>query len=290
MRKRFIITISVVAALLVLSLALAGIGFAASESGAEKVKRGHGVKGEVSAVDGSGFTLKTKDTTLTVTTSQSTVYDLGGNLSGKPSDVVVGARVEVEGDRSRSNIAASRVRINLDDAHGVISSITNTALNIKRGIWTTAISLANSPDVSVMGNPGSLSDLAPGQEVKVAGKTQGDVLVARAISVVAPHLEGKVTSKADNSLTLETRDGARQVVVSSNTQYRGKLSQAGFAGIQVGDRLRVEGSQASDPFQATAIDQSPQPKGHKKGAERGRDKKGEHKQAPQGSNMPASQD
>jgi hypothetical protein len=135
------------------------------------------VAGSVTAVSGSGFTLKARDgTTWTVTVTGSTAYALGAK-TGARSDVKVGLDVVVEGTQGTGNtLTALTVHVRLPRVVGQVTAKTASTLTIKRADGTTAtIHLGSSTTYQLPGKASaSLADIAVGVIVAVEGTQRAD--------------------------------------------------------------------------------------------------------------------
>ena len=220
--------------------------------------------GTVTAVSGDGISLHRQQEDLTVRVSANTTFDLGPKVAGTLADVQVGDRVDVEGSLAGGTLNATRVQIHLVEARGVIASRSDSSITLSHGIWTANVTLTQQTTVQRIQGPGSLQDLAVGQEVAALGRVSGGALVARVVESVPAHLDGEVTAKGDDTLTIRTPAGDRTATVNSTTAYRDDLANGGFKQIAVGDRLHLEGVQSGSSFTALTVSRASRrtPKGH----------------------------
>jgi Domain of unknown function (DUF5666) len=132
--------------------------------------------GTVSAVNGSGFTLQSKQRgNQTINTTSSTVFKKG-TASSSLSDIAVGQTVTVSGvwDRTNSNVTASRVTIKVGPISitGTLGSISGNILSVTTASSTTySVDATNARIVYKGGRKGSLSILQTGDSLNVYGKT-----------------------------------------------------------------------------------------------------------------------
>jgi hypothetical protein len=135
------------------------------------------VAASVTAVTGSGFTLKARDgTTWTVAVNGSTTFTLGSK-AGARSDVKVGLDVVVEGNQGTGNtLTALTVHVRLPRVVGQVTAKTASTLTIKRADGTTAtIHLGGSTTYQLPGKASaSLADIAVGAVVAVEGTQRAD--------------------------------------------------------------------------------------------------------------------
>ena len=209
--------------------------------------------GTVTAAGGDSISLHREAGDLTVRVSAQTTFDLGPKVSGTLADVQVGDRIGVQGSLAGSTLNATRVQVHLVEARGVIASRSDSSITLSHGIWTANVTLTQQTTVHNLQGPGSLQDLAVGQEVAALGRVSGGALVARVVESVPARLDGEVTAKGDNTLTIRTPAGDRTATVNSATVYRDDLAGGGFKQIAVGDRLHLEGVQDGSSFTALTV-------------------------------------
>jgi hypothetical protein len=135
------------------------------------------VAGEVTAVNGETFTVKTRaNVSWTITTTDSTKYMLDGG-DGAKSDVKVGAKVGVVGTQSgESKLTATTVRIEAVVVAGRVTAKAADTITIERiGGGTTTIHVSGSTTYRVPGKDNaSLSDIQVGAMVLAAGRQRSD--------------------------------------------------------------------------------------------------------------------
>jgi len=135
------------------------------------------VAGTVTAVPGSGFTVKSRDgTTWTVAVNGSTSFKLGSR-AGARSDVKVGVDVLVEGTQGSGNtLTALTVLVRLPRVIGEVTAKTAGTLTIKRPDGTTAtIHVGSATTYEVRGaTNASLADIRVGAFIAVEGTQRAD--------------------------------------------------------------------------------------------------------------------
>lgn len=149
------------------------------------------IGGIVTDVTSSGFTVKQRDgSSKTVTTSSSTSF-LIGQAKATPSDVSVGAQVQVEGTDG-TPFAATVVHIVPDVRIGTVTATTATTITISvRGGQTATIHVDSSTTYRVQGSTtAKLSDVTVGMTVSAQGISRADGSLD-ATTVVAGTLRGK---------------------------------------------------------------------------------------------------
>ncbi len=133
--------------------------------------------GKVAAINGSSFTVQSGARgSQTVNTDSATVFKKNGQAA-QLSDVVVGSQVRVTGvwDKANNNISAKFVnvvvrmaRINIS---GSLSSVNGNSLTISASNGTTyTVDASSARIVKKFGGKISLSDLNPGDNLKVNGR------------------------------------------------------------------------------------------------------------------------
>jgi hypothetical protein len=135
------------------------------------------VAGEVTAVNGDTFTVKSRsNVTWTITTNNATKYMLDGG-DGEKSDVKVGARVGVVGTQSgESALTATTVRIAPAVVAGKVTAKTSDTITIQRvGGGTVTLHVNASTKYHVRGKDNaSLSDINVGDGIVAAGRQRSD--------------------------------------------------------------------------------------------------------------------
>ncbi len=135
------------------------------------------VDGTVSAVTGSGFTVKANDgTTTTVEVTGSTTYQLGRS-TGSKSDVKVGVLVDVQGTRaSDGSLTATAVRIALPTVAGQVTAKSGDSLTVTRPDGTTmTIKVGSGTTYQVPGKTSAtLADITVGMRIVAQGTQNAD--------------------------------------------------------------------------------------------------------------------
>jgi hypothetical protein len=135
------------------------------------------VAGEVTAVNGDTFTIKTRgNVTWTITTNGDTKYLLDGG-NGAKADVKVGVKVGVVGTQSgESALTATAVRIEAARLAGKVTAKTADTITIERlGGGTATIHVSDSTKYHVPGKQdASLSDITVGGVILAHGRQRAD--------------------------------------------------------------------------------------------------------------------
>ena len=147
------------------------------------------VAGNVTAVSGSGYTLKANDgTTWTVNVSGSTAYTLG-STAGARTDVKVGVDVLVQGTQASGNtLTALSVHVRVPVVFGQVTAKTADTITIKRPDGTTATihvgssTTYRSPESTTAG----LADVTVGGVVSVEGTQRADGSIDARVVVTGP--------------------------------------------------------------------------------------------------------
>jgi len=131
--------------------------------------------GTVSAVNGTSFTLQSKERgSQTINTTSSTIFKTGTASSGL-SDIAVGQTVTVSGvwDRTNSNVTATRVTIKISSLNfvGTLNSVSGDTLTVTTASSTTySVDATNAKVTYKGGRKGSLSILQTGDSLNIYGK------------------------------------------------------------------------------------------------------------------------
>jgi hypothetical protein len=131
--------------------------------------------GTVSAVNGTGFTLQSKQrNSQTINTTSATVFKKG-TASSSLGDIAVGQTVTVRGvwDRTNSNVTATRVTIKVGPVSisGTLGSVSGNVLSVTTASSTTySVDVTNARVTYKGGRKGSISILQTGDNLKVSGK------------------------------------------------------------------------------------------------------------------------
>ena len=147
------------------------------------------VGGSVTAVSGTGFTLKARDgTTWTVNVSGSTTYTLG-STTGARADVKVGVDVVVQGTQASGNtLTALSVHVRVPVVFGQVTAKTADTITIKRPDGTTATIHVGSSTTyrSPKSATAGLADVTVGNFVSVEGTQRADGSIDARVVVTGP--------------------------------------------------------------------------------------------------------
>ena len=211
--------------------------------------------GSVTAVNGSSFTLQSKDRgSQTVNTTVSTVFKKNGQTDANGmTDVTVGANVIVSGvwDSKNSNISATGVNIVLKTGTwtGKETSVSGTTLNFTGNNGTAyTVDASNAKVYRRFGATMQLSDIATGDTVSVRGTLNGTNITASSIRDLSQQqrngtFSGKVTAVSGSGFTLQAGRGTETVNTSASTTFKknGQTDANGMADVLVGGTVRVSG-------------------------------------------------
>ncbi len=152
------------------------------------------IAGEVTAVSGSGFTVKARNgTTWTVRVNGSTTYTVGAR-AGTKADVTVGSTVAVSGTRdSDSTMTAMAVRVRLPTLIGRVTAKGADTITIEHlGGGTVTIHVSGSTTYRVPGDTSpSLSDITVGSLIGAAGTQRADGSLDASVVQTAPDRFGR---------------------------------------------------------------------------------------------------
>lgn len=167
------------------------------------------VAGEVTAVTGDTFTIRTRgNVTWTITVNGSTKYMLGRSNATK-EDVKVGSRVGVAGAQNgNAALTASVVHIAASRVVGKVTSKTADTITIERVRGGTAtIHVSGSTTYRVAGKDNaSLADIAVGAIIGAEGRQRADGSLDATVVGAAPKL-GRMFGRLDG--LIRPKDGPR---------------------------------------------------------------------------------
>jgi hypothetical protein len=301
----------VVGMVLVGSLLVAGTTFAATTVPTPGAGRGMmggarmpGIFGTVSVINGNTLTVTSKGfgqnataTTYTVDATNATVTknDTASSVSG----IVVGDNVSVQGTVSGTNVTATSIRDGMmggrggigqvPGVFGTVASVSGNTLTVTSkmgpGDSTTSTTYtvdATNATITKAGVSSSVSSIAVGDTVMVAGTVNGTSVVATTIndgiggmnkssnktsdktpptSIVKgngqPVIGGAVTAISGNTLTVTNKSNVTYTVDATNaTIEKGNIASSTSA-IVVGDNVIIQGTvNGSAVVASSVIDQT----------------------------------
>ncbi len=227
---------------------------------------GHGdhdeYRGEIVALAADGFTLSTAMDTYQVVVTAATVFEDFTDLS----ELQVGDMVEVKGTLEGDTITARKIELKgydddgdddhgdgMDSYEGQITALAADGFTLANGMgtWQVVVTAA-----TVFENFSDLSELQVGDMVEVDGTLDGDTITAAKIELKGydddgdddhgdgmDSYDGQITALAADGFTLAGGMGTWEIVVDAATVFE---DVSGLDGLNVGDRVEVEGSLQAD--------------------------------------------
>lgn len=125
--------------------------------------------------------------------------------------------------------------------------------------WQRTVTVAATTELTKGGQAIKAGDLAVGDEVRIAQERNDDgTYTVTAIHVVLPVTGGKVTAVDSDSITLERRGGATQVVtIDGGTAYKVGKTAGSRSDVVVGSIVIIEGTESGTTFTATTVHVQP---------------------------------
>jgi len=211
----------------------------------------------VSGVSGNTITGTSRgQQTLTVTVSSTTTYSEDG-VAGSLSDVSAGTRIFVCGTSNGANaFQATGVVIMLPHLGGVVTAVTAPSLSVTtfNGVSQTLLTDARTV-FDRAGQKVSFADLSTGAAIQAAYRPASDgSLTAVHISIVLPHLQGKVSGVSGTTITLNGRNATVYTVITTpNTTYTAPGGGTATAdSVKAGVFISAEGTLSPDGKTLTA--------------------------------------
>ena len=253
--------LTVMLVVLTLSIAFAGAPLASAQAPSTPDV----IRGQVTAVNDSGFTLKTVNgRTAAITVTETTRYRIPGIQNPSLADIEVGMVTQARGTWSSDNtafaaqnvVAATREMIRQHLVGGIVTAVDTAAgtLTLKTPqavewtIHTTDQTRYRIPDVQ---KP-TLADVKVGDQVIVIGRPgatarEGTALLVTALPKGTVAGRGRVTAINGNTLTVETWLGGGTVTTDDATRYRARdIANPSLSDIKVGATIAVVGTKQSD--------------------------------------------
>lgn len=230
-----------------------------------------GPRGKISitAIDGSDVSLATDDgwTRTIVITSDTELSKGGQSIAAK--DLKVGDVVFLKQTRNDDgSFTVVAVVVSTPVTAGEVTAVAGSSITIKKRDGSSQVITVNGSTVySLGGADASKSDVTVGAKIGAAGTESGSTFTALSVKIEPAHVDGLVTAKTADSITVTVRDGSSVVIhVSDKTVYKSKGPAAGsLADIAVGDRVQAQGKQRPNgSLDATSV-QAKGPRGGWKG-------------------------
>ncbi len=249
--------------LVVLTLVMAFAG--ALPASAQAPSSAGVIRGAVTAVSDSGFTLKTLNgQTAAVTATEATRYRIPGIQNPSLADIKVGMVVQARGTWSSDNttfaaqnvVATTREMIRQHLVRGTVTAVDPTAgtlaLKTPQAVeWTIHTVEQTRYRIPAVQNP-TLADVKVGDQAIVVGRPgatarEGTALVVAVLPEGMVMGRGQVTVISGNTLTVETWLGSGTVTTDNATVYRARgIANPSLSDIKVGATLAVVGVKQGD--------------------------------------------
>ena len=249
--------------LVVLTLVMAFAG--ALPASAQAPSAAGVIRGEVTAVSDSGFSLNTLNgRTANVTVTETTRYRIPGIQNPSLADIKAGMVVQARGTWSSDNttfaaqnvVAATREMIRQHLVGGVVTAVDpaagtlalKTLQTVEWTIHTTDQTRYRIPEVQ---EP-TLADVKVGDRALVIGRPgaaprEGTALLVAVQPAGTVAGRGQVTAVSGNTLTVETWLGGGTVITDDATRYRSRgIANPSLSDIKVGATIAVIGTKQSD--------------------------------------------
>jgi hypothetical protein len=204
----------------------------------------------ITAIDGVRLSLATEDGwTRTITTTAATVITKDGQT------ITVGALKVGDEIRFRQTRAADgsytieSITVPTPVAGGEVTAVGAGTITVKgRGGATRVITVTGSTVYKLGSAAGTKADVAVGSKISAQGTVDDDTFTAITVLIAPPSLDGVVTAKTADTITVKRGDGTTGIIhVSADTKYAIKGNQAAkLADIAVGARVNAVGRQRAD--------------------------------------------
>jgi hypothetical protein len=285
----------VIGTVLVGSLLAVGTTFAAGPGlggGMMGRARMPGVFGTVSSINGNTLTITSKgfgqNTTTTAYTVDATNAKITKNgVASTLSNVVVGDNVSVQGTVSGTNVTATAIRDGMmggrgymmgqkSGVFGTVASVSGNTLTVTskmrpNGSTTSTTYTVDATNATVMkaGVSSSVSNIAVGDMVMVAGTVNGTSVVATTIrdgvvgtktppvSIIKgngqPVIGGAVMAISGNTLTVTNKSNVTYTVDATNATIEKSNAVSSVSAITVGDNVVVQGAINGNSVTASSV-------------------------------------
>lgn len=213
----------------------------------------------IRAISDSQISLATEDGwSRTITVTAATVITKGGQPIAV-GDLKVGDHIRFSQKRNDDgSYAITAVVVPTPIAGGEVSAVGASSITVKGKGGATRVITVNDATVYQLGKAaGSKADVKVGVRLSAQGTTSGDTFTAITVRVSLAHVDGEVSAKTADSITIKRRDGSTTVIhVTDKTtlKYKGK-DAASLKDIAVGDRVGAAGVLRADgSLDAVAVD------------------------------------
>ena len=223
------------------------------------------IRGEVTAVSDSGFTLNTLNgRTAAVTVIETTRYRIPGIQNPSLADIKAGMVVQARGTWSSDNTtfaaqnvaAATREVIRQHLVRGVVTAVDSAAgtlaLKTPQAVeWTIHTTDQTRYLIPGVQEP-TLADVKVGDHALAVGRPgatarEGTALLVTVLPKGMVVGRGQVTAISGNTLTVETWLGGGTVTTDDATRYRARgIANPSLSDIKVGATIAVIGTKQND--------------------------------------------
>ena len=216
----------------------------------------------ITAITSSQISLKTDDGwTRTITATSSTVVTKGGQTISV-GGLKVGDEIHFQQTRnSDGTYTITKIDVPTPHAGGTVTAVTDSTITVtKKDGTTTAITVTSATVYTVGPNKGSATDVKVGSDIDAQGTVSGATFTASAVNIRLPHVDGQVTAKTSDSITVKGHDGKTNTIhVTSATTYAINGATTGsLSDIAVGDQVHAEGTLRADgSIDAVAVHEGP---------------------------------
>lgn len=217
---------------------------------------GDNVNGVVTAKTATTLTVIAENgTSSVVSVTAATIYRLPHHLTGTFADVLVGARIKVEGTLAGTVLTAAVVKVRWNRVNGVVTAVSGSSLSVLGKTGTSNTVMVTGTTVYRLPHhlTGTAADVAVGSRIRAEGTLSSGTLAARLITIKWDHVNGVVT--ALSPLTVTEKNGtSRIILVTGATVYRVQGQVAAVLGdIRIGSRIKAEGTLNGVNFTARFI-------------------------------------
>ena len=215
-------------------LAIAGASAAPDANGkpdahgpkADKGPKGGGPgKGPITikSISGSSLQLGTVDGWSRVINVTSTTVITKGGQTIAVGDLKAGDEIhfrQIRNDDGSFSIVA--IDVPTPHAGGTVTKVDGNDITVSKKDGTTQVITVTGSTVYKMGSvAGSKGDVKVGVNIDAQGTVSGTTFTATAVNIKPAHLDGEVTAKTSNSITVKAKDGTTKTIhVSGTTTYR----------------------------------------------------------------------
>ncbi|HEY8742329.1 MAG TPA: DUF5666 domain-containing protein [Chloroflexota bacterium] len=215
--------------------------------------------GKLTAISGSTLTVTDRaGTARKVIVSAATTYQRSG-VAINISDLQVGNQIDAVGSlNSDGSLAARVVHVILPAVDGAVTAVNGSTITVQArgpnaGTKTITVNGSTTYTLGGPGSPatGSLSNVQVGGHIHAEGTLNSSgMLLASAVHINLPAVDGAVTAVSANSITVQARgpqaSGTRSVMVSSSTVYLlggpASSTKGSLADVKSGVHIHAEGT------------------------------------------------